>query len=440
MKRDSYVDEKGNAIDQTFISKKPILRIFLFIGTIVPLIIIGFMAYKMFINYSCNKVYSAIKQSALKYVKDQNKVPTLEGERVIIDVKDLYSKKYLNKYYTNDKKCTGTVKITKYKNDFIYTLDIGNCESCSIKNKYGNWTKESSIYPKGKTVVDVIPYYNYYDRQINTTKWSNYFDEDELEDKVSKYGVKLPLDDKKMPQVSKEGKIIDVQKQEKISYRYRDKQWKWYDIIGDYSAFSSTQPTGFSNRDDSSKIVTEWSEYSQNYPEEYDYREIKSTVGYKYYYEKHGKKYYANDGDYCASDEVNKDKYDKHDSESVTIYRYRDYLWRWYNGPKRKYSSFSSKQPKGYNFRDESITNYTGYSTWGDTSTLTDLNKDYRVEEQKTSVRYSYIYEFYTNAKLKKTVTKKQFEKKLNMTTEDFSKLDSYKLEVTYKFRYRKSW
>ena len=43
MKRTSYVDSGGNTIDYAFESKKNILRFFFIFGTIIPLILIGFI-------------------------------------------------------------------------------------------------------------------------------------------------------------------------------------------------------------------------------------------------------------------------------------------------------------------------------------------------------------------------------------------------------------
>ena len=43
MKRQTYVDEDGNTINQSFENKKPILYFFFVIGTILPIIIIIFI-------------------------------------------------------------------------------------------------------------------------------------------------------------------------------------------------------------------------------------------------------------------------------------------------------------------------------------------------------------------------------------------------------------
>ena len=43
MKRRGYVDEKGNTINQSFENKKPLLRFFFVIGTVLPVVIIIFI-------------------------------------------------------------------------------------------------------------------------------------------------------------------------------------------------------------------------------------------------------------------------------------------------------------------------------------------------------------------------------------------------------------
>ena len=330
MKRKTYVDEEGNPIDQSFENKKPILRLFFIIGTILPFVIIILIIVAVFHNSNCLKVYNSIKTASLNYAKDQGELPNLEGDYTTIRLDDLYNDKYLRSASTNNNLCSGTVKITKYKQDYIYTIDARNCGSCSVNTKYGSWSNEQSAYPSGKAIIDVIPYYNYYQREISTTEWSDYYDDSELQDETSQYGIKLPLDETTLPEIPKEAKTTNIENQTTYYYRYRDRSWKWYDIEGDYSEFSSEQPTGFANKDESSEIYTDWTEYSLNYPEEKDYRTIQNTTGYKYYYlNNDGEKVYYNSGQYTAKEDVNTEKYDHTDDETTTLYRYRDKQWRW---------------------------------------------------------------------------------------------------------------
>ena len=210
MKRASYVDNQGNPIDHNFESKKAILNIFFIIGTILPLVLIGFIIYTAVQNSNCNKVYEEVKTATLEYLKDKDKVPTVEGEDVTISIDKLYSGKYLSDLRTNNMICSGSVKTTKYKNGYIYTLNLTNCNVCTTDSRYGKWSGELTYYPNNKPIVDVIPYYNYYERQIVLTDWSKYYDKEELSKEKSKYGVKLPADenDSGMPLVPEEGNIV----------------------------------------------------------------------------------------------------------------------------------------------------------------------------------------------------------------------------------------
>jgi len=439
MKRASYVDQSGNAIDHIFESKKTFLNIFFVVGTIVPLILIGLIIYTMVDNSKCNKIYDSIKSATLEYIKDNDKMPDYEGDSVGVNIDKLYSGKYLSSFNTDNLVCSGKVIVTKYKNEIVYTLDVSNCNTCSINKRYGAWSEELNYYPNGKSIVDVIPYYNYYEREVLTTEWSRNYEADEISKKESKYGVKMPEeDDSGMPKIPTEGEIVEVQTLETPMYRYTDKQWRWYDEPLNYSEFSSEQPAGFSNKDESTKIYTEWSEYSLNYPEKKDYREINQTTGYKYYYEKDGKKVYANNGKYTAAEDIDESKYDQRDSDTSTLYRYRDAQWRWYNGKKRSYSSYHSVQPEGYPYREDETERETTTSSWKETSSIDASNSSYRNEETKILTKFRYVYEILSLPVLEKPVTLNKFEEETQMTPSEFAGLDDYKLEVTYKFRYRK--
>ncbi|MEI3507733.1 MAG: hypothetical protein V8R01_01130 [Bacilli bacterium] len=441
MKRASYVDNQGNPIDHNFESKKAILNIFFIIGTILPLVLIGFIIYTAVQNSNCNKVYEEVKTATLEYLKDKDKVPTVEGEDVTISIDKLYSGKYLSDLRTNNMICSGSVKTTKYKNEYIYTLNLTNCNVCTTDSRYGKWSGELTYYPNNKPIVDVIPYYNYYERQIVLTDWSKYYDKEELSKEKSKYGVKLPADenDAGMPIVPEEGNIVEAQKDEVYYYRYKDKRWKWYDIVGNYSAFSSEQPAGFANKDEDTARYTEWSDYSLTYPEEKPYREIKKTTGYQYYYEKDGKKIYANNQNYTAPDDVDETKYNMREPKSADMYQYHDKEWRWYNGAKRRYSSYSSFQPSTiYGYRDDELMSESEYSSWDPESSLTPSNSSYRTEEKKTMTRFRYVYEILSAKVLDSPVTKDKFVSEIGMTVPEFSTLEEYKMEVTYKFKYRK--
>lgn len=436
--RRGYVDSQGNPIDYNFESKKGMLICILIFEILVPLVILGFIIYTCSINKNCNDIYSVIKNSASRYLKDNDLFPSVDGETVNVLMGDLYESEFLKSSSTNNTRCDGRVIVTKTGKNYVYTPEIESCGKCSISSRYSNsYSSWLSYYPGGKSLVYVKPFYNYYGRQVNATSWSDWLDRDDLSNKT-KYGVHLPKDMDMMPEVPKEGHIVSVNSEEKYMYRYQDKLWKWYDIEGDYSDFSSEKVSGYAFRDDYAMVYSAWSEYSQNYPEERSYREIQTVDGRKYYYvDKKGKKVYAGNGDYLAPDEVNTSKYDKYDDDSVKLYRYHDKMWRWYNGERRKYSSLSGYKPQGYNFRDDETESLGTYSTWSDTSSITPENKDYRVEERKTMVRYAYVYEFLTDPILNNPVDKSTFVKSVKMSVPEFSMDDNYKLSVTYKYRYR---
>ena len=440
MKRQTYVDETGNPINQSLENKKPLLRFFFVFGTILPVVIIILIIVAVVQNNSCLKLYNSLKTASLNYAKDEGSLPTLEGESTSVRLDDLYSSKYLSSTNTDNNLCSGNVKITKYKDDYLYTVDARNCGKCSVNLKYGSWSKEQSSYPSGKAIVDVIPYYNYYDREISSTEWSNYYDDDELSDETSKYGIRLPLDEETLPQVPKEGKTVNIENNTTYYYRYRDRSWKWYDIIGDYSDFSSEQPQGYANKDESTEQYTEWSEYSLNYPSEKDYRTIEQTTGYKFYYlNDQGDKIYYNAGKYSAREDVNTVKYNKTDEDTATLYRYRDKQWRWYNGQKRRYSGLTSRQPTDKPYKDTETETLSSPSSWDPESHVNATNQEYRVEERKIMTRFRIEYEILSLKVLDKPLNKKDFEKKVKMSVPAFATNENYKLEVTYKFKYKKA-
>ena len=214
MKRMTYVDKNGNQVDQAFENKKLLLRFFFVFGTVLPIILIILIVVTTFQNKRCSKVYDVIKTSTKNYAQDEETLPEVEGDSITISIGDLYAEQYLKSTQTNDTLCSGNVKITKYKNEYIYTLDVKNCNTCSTDKRFKTWSKPQATFPKGRTIVDVIPYYNYYGRDLNTTKWSKYYDDSELSDEISEYGIRLPLDQKEIPEVPKEANIYKIENEE----------------------------------------------------------------------------------------------------------------------------------------------------------------------------------------------------------------------------------
>lgn len=439
MKRNIYVDSQGNSVNEKFESKKIILKLLFFVGTIVPVILVGFIIYTAYDNNRCYKIYNFMKSASIKYLKDEDKLPDIEGEDVTISIGKLYNGQYLDAYNTGNMTCSGHVKVTKYKKDYVYTFDLKNCNTCSTGNKYKKWSGMLDYLPN-YPIVDIIPYYNYYDRQTVVTDWSRYYEMDELDEKKSKYGIRLPKegDDtiSELPTLPGEAKIAEVQKQEGDFYRYKDKEWKWYDIKGNYSEYSSEKPNGYAIKDEDAIIYTNWTKYSLTYPTEKEYREIKKATGYQYYYEKKGKKIYANNKNYVVADDIDQDKYNQHEADGVDMFSYRDSKWRWYNGQKREYSNEYSEKPDGYNFKDEETVTETAYSEWQSASAINEQNKGYRTEEKKYMTRFRYVYEILSDPILEKPVTKNIFVEKVGMPVPDFVTQENYKMKVSYKFKY----
>ena len=140
MRRKTYVDEEGNTIDQNFENKKPLLRFFFVFGTLLPIVIIVFIVMAVVQNNNCTQIYDTLKTTSLNYAKDQGTLPTIEGEYVNVRLDNLYDEEYLSSTSTNNSLCSGSVKITKYKDEYVYTIDVKNCGECSVNKKYGAWS------------------------------------------------------------------------------------------------------------------------------------------------------------------------------------------------------------------------------------------------------------------------------------------------------------
>ena len=113
-------------------------------------------------------------------------------------------------------------------------------------------------------------------------------------------------------------------------------------------------------------------------------------------------------------------------------------MWRWYNGTKRKYSNYYALAPKGYSFKEEKTVSVTSYSSWSEKSSITEENQSYREEKMKTQTRYAYQYEYLSNLVLDKYQTKDEFIDTIGMTVPEFSSLEEYKVDIKYKFKYKK--
>lgn len=422
------------------------------IGIIVTIALVGIMIFLLIIsaivksshNKVCKPIEDKVIASAFDYAKENDLLPKNVGDNIIVNLNTLYKNNKLNQneISVKDSVCDGSIKITKYKDNYIKTINLTSCGYCTSDKRYGKWSKETTKEPSGKNmIVDVIAYYNYYTYEDYNSNWTNYLRSDLINKKVSeKYNIALPIEQKNLPNIPDEAEILKIEKEDKNYYRYRDKRWKFYiNQGGNYTNyFSSEQPSGYSNKDDATLKYTSWSDWSLNYPEVKSYRTIKSAQGYKWYYLKNKERIYWNGGAYSVSQPS--DKYSIKDTKqgSEKMYCYRDKTWRWYNGNKRKYSSYSSVAPKGYTTKDSDLTEYTSWTTWRDKSYVNDSNRHYREQEVDVYSRYRIHYRMTSYMKLDNYLTLKEFEKETKLSLTEILQQDKTDVDVIYKFKYRK--
>ncbi len=436
MDRERYVEASGEKINQEKKYKDYVKKLIIIFSVIVCIVLIFIIFRSISRNSLCNEMRNKIKKAALDYSEKQNIKPTSNGDFIEVDLDTLVENDYLKEedISVNKNKATGIIKITKYNNKYMVTADLDNCDYCSTYDK--KW-KESSKEPK-KGVVDVVAYYNYKKKSVNYTNWTDYIDNDKINKDVDeKYGVRLPVEKSRLPVVPTDSKIEKIEVESKEYYRYRDKKWRFYNEPLNYTSFfSSEQPSGYALYDNVTLRYTEWSDYSLNYPEKKSYRIIESKKAYKWYYMDGKKKVYYKDGEY-AVEPIGNEKYIKDTSNSATMYRYRDKEWRWYNGTKRKYSGFSSTPVKGYNYRDDDLVSYSGYSGWYETSQVNVYNNWYREEEISTRYRYRIKYYVLSMSVLEKAVTKEELENNLNQNINEILNREDLEVEITYKYKYK---
>ncbi len=429
---------KGNSYDGSseYIEKQNHSIIIIIVIGLISLAI-GLIIYQSNKGKTCNNIEKLILTRAEKYAEKNNLLPKIEGDSITLNIDEIF-KDETKKPTIKEQTCSGTIKITKYKKEYIKTFDITNCNYCSTNNRYQKWSKETDKLPSKKYLIDVIPYYNYYELANYRSAWSNWIPEDELGEIDKDYFVALPKDKTKLPTIPEEATIIEYEKDDQTWYSYRDKKWKYYqDKGGNYSDFSSEQPDGYSKKDTSTEISTEWTEWSPDYPEKKSYRTIDTTTGYRWYYEKGKKKIYWNSGSYTP--EQPDKKYDKKEETTISLHRYKDKKWRWYNGEKRNYTGYVSVPSSStYNKRDEELLIYTEWSSYSDKNHLDDTNTWYREQKEKTYSRFRIPYSMKSFLKLDKYVNKQEFETTLNDSMENLTNLENIQVDIKYKFKYRK--
>ena len=437
MIRETYVTEDGQKTDYRKVYIKRYVIILIAIVVIVLIAFIYMILKQSSQNTFCKEMRSKIKEAALKYVEKEELMPEIDGEYVSVSLDDLVKENYISKEDITVKESTGSadITITKYNEEYIVTVDLENAEYCSTLSK--SWGKETSEYNKNKDVVEVVAYYNYRTKETNYTKWSNEVKEEDLNEEEDKtYQILLPKDEKKLPTVPTEAEVVDIEMKKNVYYQYQDKKWKYYDIAGDYTNFfSAEKPDGYENYDNNTLRYTEWSEFSLNYPEEKSYRKIETRVGYRWYYMDGKNKVYYNNGNYAV--EVDDEKYDQKEEESVKMYRYRDREYRWYNGKKRKYSTYYSTLPKSYTYRDDELFTYTSWTALSEKSNLTSENSAYRTEREVYRYQYRMKYNVYSLDIFEEDLTLDEFLKATDSTLEDIMANEDYDVEISFKFRYK---
>lgn len=437
--RETYVADDGKTINMDDKNKKWIKRNLIILGIIILIVLIFFISRTIIRSNYCGKIIGRVTDASLKYTKENKTIPMSEGDFVTLELEDLLKNDLLTEanITVNKKVATGKIKITKYKNDYITTVDLKDCDYCDTSKK--KWTKESTKKPN-KQVVDSIAYYNYHTKTNNYTDWTKWYENSDLKTKVDKkYNIRLPEKDNNLPVIPKDSVIDTIEQETKEYYRFRDKRWAYYKGGGNYTDyFSSEQPAGFEKADASTLTYTEWTDYSLNYPEKKPYREIVSQYGYKWYYTENGKKTYYKNGEY-AVEAIGDKKYQKDTKAgNASMYRSRDKQWRWYTGARRIYGPYASVLPKGYTNRDDGLMRYTAWSNWKEVTNMATDNASYREEEVSTKYRYRIKYNVVSLAVLPKPITKTSLENELHMTVDEILARDDLKVDITYKFRYKK--
>lgn len=429
---------KGNSYDGSSRYAEKKNHSLIIIGTFLIIIFVIFLiVYNVSKSSACNNIENEILKKAEIYGAANNLLPTIEGESIILNIDDIYFEEEEKPMY-KDKICSGTVKITKYKDEYIKTYDITDCSICSTEQRYKSWSKEINKKPSSKLLTDVIPYYNYYGIEYYHSSWSNWISEDDIGEMDETYHVALPLKTSSIPTIPAEANIIEYEKEDATWYSYRDKKWKYYkDNGGTYSTLSSEQPVGFTNKDTSTEMKTEWTEWSLDYPEVKSYRSIKTSTGYRWYYMDGDTKIYWNSGAYYPTQPSK--EYNKKEKKTVKMYSYQDKMWKWYNGKKRSYSGFTSVQSSSsYQNRDEDLVKYSNWTSYSSEKKLDSSNSWYREEKTKTYSRYRISYSMKSFLKLDSYVTRDEFEQLLQDTIPELNKRTDIEIDITYKFKYRK--
>ena len=410
-------------------SKQVIIKIIVIVVPVVIIIIIINLIISGVRNSNCYNIRKELSNYVDSYVMSYNLWPTINGDSVVINLDNV------KKVTFKDQVCSGEVKITKVNDEFIKTFYLENCNYCSASES--DFKNEKSKY-NSKLNADVIVYINYYNVTNNNSPWSEYIPYEEISTEETN-GVMLPLDEEDLPDISDEAIITEIVKEDKTFYSYRDKLWLWYKVNNnDYSDFSSEQPSGYVNKDKRTEIKSDYSEWSIDYPEEKSYRVISNRNGYRWYKkDDNGNIVWWNNAEYYP--DMPEDGYKRDDDNKITMYRYFDYLWKWYNGEARGYySSYSATPPsKSYIYKDEDLTRYTDWSGFVTYSSVNSDNEYYREEITNVHSRYMIKYKIRSFLVLDEFLERTEFEETLGRTLEEMSEDINVDLEITFKYRYQ---
>ena len=433
-----YVNEDGTPYVKKEIDKKKIMMIGAIILIVIFLVlIITNLVTKAKKNNACDKMENTLLDAAYKYASEKKLLPSVGGESIKVSSNDLLKEDYItNSDLTYEEEVgTATVTITRYKEEYIKSVEIKNCGYCT--SRYKDWGKETDKYDEDKHVVDVQATYNYYDRATYYTKYTDYIESSEVSTKKSKYGTYLPKDEDILPEIPSTGVVVTIEQEQKTYYSYRDKKWRYYQNNNcAYSAFSSEQPAGYREKDKRTVKYSDWSKWSINYPDEKDYRVIDEADGYRWYKEVDGKKVYWKSGKYYPESPGKGYKQDT--SKVVPVYSYTDDLYRYYNGIERDYGGFDSEPSENYPYRDDDTMEYTTWSAYEDESSLDNSNRSYREERINVNSRYRIKYRITSVLHLNHYMQRKDFEKETGKTLEEMSKASNVILKTKYQYRYRK--
>ena len=405
------------------------------VSFVIAIIIISFSIYNLTISNQCRTFEKDTSDAAFNYAINNNLLPSYEGTSIKIDLSNISG--WDNKF--RGSACGGSLTIIKNETGYAKVINLTDCNSCtSSKLKKSAGTTKFS---ENKILLKVDVDYNYRNRQINYTAWTDWFESSLINPTANEtYAVNLPYDETKLPKIPTDGVLISYDVEKKTFYSYRDQSWKFYKTANsDYTNFSSTKPVGYTYKDTKTEIETAPSEWSLNYPDEADYRTISTKTAYKFYYlDNKNNKIYYNNGEYTAeiTDETLKKLYNKKEKETVKMYSYVDKKWRWYNGVERGYSGYMKEANSSYTYKDTELTKYSSWSSFSETTTMTSENQTYRQEKTDVHTRYRIKYSFDSVDQLSDYLSINDFELATGRTVSDMQADEKIKVLVRYTYYY----